>query len=75
MSIDMDLAESGIIQKAFIKWRGTEIFCKICPSLIMWEPFKVSQRPLFFSWQLWKELLTADKKILTHGKMIFAQVL
>jgi len=46
LRIEMDLAESGIKQKAFIKWRGEEIFSKICPSLIMWEPLKVSKRLL-----------------------------
>jgi hypothetical protein len=48
--------ESGINRKAFIKWRGAEIFSKICPSS------KYRGASLFFYWQLWKQLLTAEKK-------------
>jgi hypothetical protein len=37
---EMVLAESDIFQKVVIKGWGAEIFRKIVPSLILWEPFK-----------------------------------
>ncbi len=37
-----DLAKSSLIRKLFIIGRGTEVFKKIGPFLILWEPYKGS---------------------------------
>ncbi len=44
-SSEMDLAENGFIRQVFVKERGAEVFIKICPSPILWEPFKDSAPP------------------------------
>jgi len=41
LSIEMDLAESVFNRKIFINGRAAEIFDKISPSLILWEPWKL----------------------------------
>ncbi len=44
-SNEMDPAEIRFIRKTFIKERGSEVFRKIRPSPILWEPFKDSATP------------------------------
>ncbi len=41
LSSEMDQSESGLIRKALIKGKGTEIFRKFCPSSSLSEPFEV----------------------------------
>ncbi len=43
---EMDPAEIRLIRYEFIKEKGTEVFGKIWPSPILWEPFKKIPRHL-----------------------------
>ena len=57
--IVMNLANSGVIQKVVAKEWATEIFGKIRPLPILWEPFKVCQRHLVHSLAVWNAMATA----------------
>ncbi len=45
LSSEMELADIKFIQKAFFKERGAEVFRKIWPTPILWEPLKDSALP------------------------------
>jgi hypothetical protein len=64
LSRKMDQAESGLIQKVFIKVRGIEIFSEFSPPPVLWEHFKILERLLVFLLAIWEPIGMAVIKVL-----------